>query len=290
MRLLLLSLASFLLFVPASIGQVKFGDDFAAAQKSAAKEKKLVLLYLADGESDDCRKSDADFQSNAKLAETLARKFVTCRRLADSKDNKAIFKRFDADKPPVFVVFDSDGRSLARLGGYQPPAKFSAWIDGMIELQTGLNLLEKADKSKPNVMVSALRKIGAVATDRSYTVLVEAADNEDLPESVRKVAIEGLGKQSFGPEKLLGFLTHRNGTLKSAATNTIKLQGQAAAGALVEGLANENPDQRVASWALLTALNRDPKLVRDVNFWRKGKAEDREKAVAALREWLKAKD
>jgi HEAT repeat protein len=157
----------------------------------------------------------------------------------------------------------------------------------LVDLQAGLATLDKVDKLKPTQTIYALRKIGAVSTDRSYAVLVEAADNEDYPDTVRKVAIEGLGKQNFGPEKLLSFLTHRSPTLKAAAKNSIKLQGKAAAAALVEGLASDNADERVTCWVLITALNHDPKQVRDARFWKAGKAEDREKAIAVLREWQK---
>jgi hypothetical protein len=264
---------------------VKFGDDFAAAQEVAKKNRKLVLLYLAAKESDDCRKMDRDFDANAKLGETISKNLTAVRILGDNAANVATFKRFDVKNPPVFVVLDSDGRILDRQEEYRDQARFAAWIDGMIGLQTGLAMIEKMDKSKPTTMVAALRKIGAVATDRSYSVLVDVLENEDSPESVRKTAIEGLGKQKYGPEKLLSYLTHRSPTLKSAANATMKQQGQMAAGAIIEGLADENSDLRVACWVLLTSLNRDPKLVRDGSFWKSGKQADRDKAVAALREW-----
>jgi thioredoxin-related protein len=283
----LLTLVALFLAHAASAQGVKFGDDFAAAQDAAKMDKKLVLLYLVAKDSGDCKKMDGDFESNSKLAETLGRKFTAAKLMAEIPANKATFKRFDANKPPAFVVLDSDGRILDRVEGYQEPTRFTAWIDGMIELQAGLAMLEKADKTKPTAMVAALRKIGSVATERSYTVLVDVVDNEELPETVRKAAIEGLGKQKFGPEKLLVFLTHRNATLKSAATSAIKQQGSAAAGAMVEGIASDNADQRVICWSLLTALNKDPKQVRDAAFWRNGKPADRETAVATLREWLK---
>jgi hypothetical protein len=287
MRRQLPTLVALLLANTAFAQGVKFGDDFATAQDAAKKDKKLVLLYLATKDSDDCKKTDADFDSNAKLAETIGRKYTTAKLMAEAPANKATFKRFDAIKLPTFVVLASDGRILDRVEGYQEPTRIAAWIDGMIELQAGLAMLEKADKAKPTAMVAAMRKIGSVATERSYTVLVDVVENEELPESMRKTAIEGLGKQKFGPEKLLAFLTHRNATFKSAATSAIKQQGQAAAGALVEGVASDNADQRVICWSLLTAINKDPKQVRDAAFWRNGKPADREKAVATLREWLK---
>jgi thioredoxin-related protein len=266
---------------------VPFGDDFPAAQEAARKDRKLVLLFLAGKDAEDSRKMQRDFDSNKKLADTISRKFHAVRLLVEDAANKATFKRFDADKLPTFVVLDSDGRILAREDGYFEPARFAAWIDTMIDLQSGLAMLEKADRTKPAAMAAAVRKIGAAITDRSYAVLVEIAENDELPDSVRKTAIEGLGKQKFGPEKLLGFLTHKSPTLKSAANNTMKLQGHSAAGALVEGLSSDNADLRVACWVLITSLNRDAKLVRDGNFWKSARPADREKAVAALREWLK---
>lgn len=268
--------------------QVKFTNDFAAAQETARKEKKLALLYLAAKDSGDCKKMESDLDANAKLAETLGRKFACVKLMAEDAADRRTFKRFDATKPPVFVVLDSDGRLLTREGGYQEPARFAAWIDSLIELQTGLTMLEKAGKTKSTAMVNALRKIGVAITDRSYAVLVETLENEELPDSVRKAAIEGLGKQKFGPEKLITYLAHRNATLKSAATSTMKLQGFAAASALIEGLASDNADLRVASWILMTSLIKDTKLIRNSNFWRNGKAPDREKALAAIRDWHKS--
>lgn len=272
-----------------AIAQVRFIDDFVAAQEIARKDKKLVLLYLASKDSDDCKKIDTDFDANAKLAETMGRKFACAKLMAEDTANKNTLKRFDATKFPVFVVLDSDGRLLTREEGYQSPARFSAWIDNLIDLQTGLAMLEKADRTKPIAMVNALRKVSAAVTDRSYAVLVEAMENEELPDSVRKAAIEGLGKQKYGPEKLLAFLAHKNPTLKSAANSTVKQQGQSAASALIEGLASDNVDLRVASWVLMTPLVKDTKLIRSADFWKNGKAPDREKAVAALREWHKSK-
>ncbi len=103
-----------IVFGSTAIGQVPFGDDLEAGQAKAAKDKKLVLLYLAGKDSEDCQKINAEFAANRKLSEKLGRKYVTVRLMADGPSSKGTFKRFDAKNLPTFVVFDSDGRVLDR--------------------------------------------------------------------------------------------------------------------------------------------------------------------------------
>jgi hypothetical protein len=80
-------------------------------------------------------------------------------------------------------------------------------------------------------------------------------------------------------------LTDKRTSVKSAAQTTLIAMGQPGLPGLLEGLASENVDARVAAFGPASAVTKNGKVARDLTFWKSGKPEDRAKALTEWKEW-----
>ena len=65
----------------------------------------------------------------------------------------------------------------------------------------------------------------------------------------------------------------------------LKQMGILAIPPLLEALESEEADVRFAAFQVASAITRNPKISRDGPLWKSGKAEDRQKALEAWKEW-----
>ena len=107
-----------------------WSEDFAAAQKTAEKEKKLILLAFSGSDwCGWCVKMDKEVYSDKKFIQKAKDKFILV--MIDSPQNKDILtklaqrqnpeltKKYSVRGFPCSIVVKPNGDEVKRFGGYQ---------------------------------------------------------------------------------------------------------------------------------------------------------------------------
>ena len=125
-----------------------WGEDFAAAQKTAEKENKLILLAFSGSDwCGWCVKMDKEVYSDKKFIKKAKEKFVLV--MIDSPRNKEILTKLAQRQNPTLtakysvrgfpcsVVVKPNGDEVKRFGGYQRggPDAFLAMLDEVAKSQ-----------------------------------------------------------------------------------------------------------------------------------------------------------
>jgi hypothetical protein len=203
---------------------------------------------------------------------------------ADQEKGAKAFQQCGVRTTPTVLVLDPQGVELIQEN-YLDASGFSAFLENAINLNAALESLAKVKKDSPAGLSAALKKIAAVSSKRSKKVLVEHAENENLPESVRRIAMDGLTKQKEPAGDLVPFLAGKSQALRTMAFNALKALGPEAMPALLDGLDGYSADQRASCFTLAYPYTKTAKIAKDAAFWRTGKAEARETAVKLWKDW-----
>lgn len=95
-----------------------------------------------------CDKLDSDTYSDSRVDE-LSRKFICVKIDADS--NKAVASKYGVRGYPTVIFFDSNGKTIGRVGGYLPPEAFlknmEAALEKAVPLETKGDVKEDAKAS-----------------------------------------------------------------------------------------------------------------------------------------------
>lgn len=196
-------------------------------------------------------------------------------------------KRLGSD----FVFFDGDGKKIAHFtidGGLaanpMTATDVATFASGYQTAQAGLLDWEKAKTGEAKA--AALRKIGAAPTDEGKAILTEAAERTSNADLIRKAGIDGLTRQRDTSSALVGYLTDKSATVRTAASAALKAQGFRALAPLVGALAAPDAETRGAAGQVVVGVVKIPALTRTAEFWRTGKDADRDAALGKLRQWL----
>ena len=117
-------------------------EDFEAAKKLAAKEKRRILLAVSGSDwCYWCKKLDAEVYGKKEFLDLIAKDYVPvlvdCARdpailspLA-RKQNRELARRFGVDGFPCAILLDSNGKEIGRIGGYVAggPSAYRAKMD-----------------------------------------------------------------------------------------------------------------------------------------------------------------
>lgn len=90
--------------------------------KTAKEEKKLVFLEVGANWCHWCHVMDDSTYANDDVKKYLNENFILCREDQDARPDL-----FSAYKPwgwPALIVFNSDGKELLKMKGFQPPKRF----------------------------------------------------------------------------------------------------------------------------------------------------------------------
>jgi hypothetical protein len=269
--------------IPALAQGIKFGTDYDAGLEKAKKDHKLVLVHFTQKGSPGCAQLIKDVFSQPAIGQYADKNFVAVKAAADEKSGAKAFQLYSVNIVPTVMILDADGQEIARDNN-MTAAAFGKFLESAVDSQAGFDALAKVKKDSPAALAAALKKIAAYQSVKAKKVLREHAENENLSEGVRRVALEGLAGQKEVLGDLVPFLG-KSQALKTTAFNALKAAGPEALPALLDGLDGYAADLRVNCFTLAAALTKNPKISKDANFWRTGSAEDREKALKAWKEW-----
>ncbi len=132
-----LTIASLLLAVPmlsaesghATLNWNPWSPELFAKAKA---EKKLVLLDLEAVWCHWCHVMEEKTYSNPDVAKILTEKFILIRVDQDSRPD--LSQRYSDWGWPATILFDGDGRELAKRAGFQPPEKLLALAKKLVKL------------------------------------------------------------------------------------------------------------------------------------------------------------
>ena len=270
--------------LPAVADGIRFGSDYDAGLQTAQKDNKLILVHFTQKASPACVTMAKQVFSNADAGQLAAKKFVALKVSGDDDKGNKIFQQFAVRTTPTVIILDPHGEELVQENFLEAP-EFISFMELAISLNSALESLGKVKKDNSVGMSAALKKIGAIDSKRSVRVLREHAENENLPESVRRTALEGLGKQKEVAGELVPFLSQKSQVLRTSAYNSLKAMGADAVTALIKGLDGYSPELRVSCYTLAAAHTKNAKISKDAAFWRTGATETREAAIKVWKEW-----
>jgi hypothetical protein len=268
----------------AASAQIKFGNDFDAALENAKKDKKLVLVHFTQMKSPACIKMIRTVFSDPQIADFAAKKFIAVKASADEAKGAKVFQQYGVRITPTIIVLDPQGIELSHADQMDLQT-FSNFLTSAVELKSALDALAKVKKENTAGLAAALRKIGEIEAVAARQVLREHAENDKLPESVRRAALEGLSKQKDSAGDFVPFLGEKSQGLRTMAFNIVKAAGLQAMPALLDGLDGFTPEMRVNCFILASALTMNAKLSKDANFWRTSSSEDRQPVIKAWKDW-----
>lgn len=99
-----------------------------AAWLAAQKTKRPMLLFVSSENCTYCVKMLKDTYSHPQIAAALTQ---SCEPVSVMReDNLALVKKLQVRAFPTTVIVGSDGKEIARVEGYQPPAKFAELMFG----------------------------------------------------------------------------------------------------------------------------------------------------------------
>ncbi len=261
---------------------LKFSSEFEPGVDKAKKESKLVIVHFTQKNSPGCAMLIKNVFNNVD-GTALSKKYYALRVAAEDEKGNQTFQKYGVNTTPTVMILDPSGEELV-YATVPNLNEFNAMLNNATELHAGLEALAKA-KNSPTATAAALKKIGGVASKRSQKILREHAENDSYSEAVRRVALEGMGKQKDVASDLVDFLDNKSLPMRTMAFNQLKAMGPTAMPALLDGLNGTNADQRSNCFALAYPHTKNAKIARDANFWKTAKSEQRVEARKAWQDW-----
>lgn len=129
-----------------SVKWVSWSDDLF---RRAAAEKKLVLLDVEAIWCHWCHVMDQKTYTDPRVAKIIAEKFIAVK--VDQDGRPDIARRYEDYGWPATIVFDSQGKELAKLTGYQEANEFFALLTKKVANPTP----EPDDEASPQVTKAA---------------------------------------------------------------------------------------------------------------------------------------
>ena len=230
----------------------------------------------------------------------MAKKFLTLRFNTRGLPGTELARKYGCETCSV-ALLSPDGEVMARYLDHPTGAQVADGIVGIPEVAAGeeqLAQLKAKGISKTNAesVAAALKKIGTLTSPKAQETILGFLKDESSPEAVQRGAILALSKQPAASKELVPYLTDKRTGIKSAAQSTLVAMGQPGLPGLLEALASESADERVAVYGAAATVTKNGKVARDVTFWKTGKPDDRAKALTEWKEWAanqlkpKAKD
>src|SRR5579863_1467574 len=90
----------------------------AEAKDEAAKEHKLVLVYLFVPWDTWCQKTDREVWMNADVQKSLVPSYKAVREDGDEPEGRIIRNRYHTNSYPAFLVLSPNGKLLFKANGY----------------------------------------------------------------------------------------------------------------------------------------------------------------------------
>lgn len=109
------------LFLPLSLDQ---------AMALAAKNRRIVFVDFSTAWCGACKRLDEDTWTNGKVVEQLKQKTIPLKLDGDKDRNSR--DKYKIDAYPTLLFLNPDGSILARVVGYQIPARFIATLQGVL--------------------------------------------------------------------------------------------------------------------------------------------------------------
>jgi len=126
-RGLLAVAAGFFLIGTCGCGQIIWRGDLGGAQRQAAKDGRLVLVYYGSPLNSDCARMDRTVFSTPEVIDTMA---GTIPVRLDPLWHRRWARRLGIGRVPSFVIYGPDGQVINIRQGAMNEAQFRAFVVG----------------------------------------------------------------------------------------------------------------------------------------------------------------
>lgn len=197
-----------------SFAQVKFADvSFADAQKQAAKEKKLIMVDYYTDWCKWCKVLDQRTYMDRAVGDFANERYVSIKVNAEKGEGIALAKKNGVEGYPTIVFYDSKGKEVERVVGYQDGEKFLRSLKAAEQggMKAILGKLEKTEANNPDLWLQAANHY-AETGDK-----LKANDAYDKVVSLDKTEAKNLkGEALYGKAFLMDAGVGQNTALKDA--------------------------------------------------------------------------
>ena len=219
----------------------------------------------------------------------MAKKFLTLRFNTRGLPGTDLARKYGCETNSV-ALLSPDGEVVARYLDKPSGAQVAEGIVGIPEVMAGEDQLAQLkakgiNKTNAELVGAALKKIGTITSPKAQETILGYLKDEAHPEAVHRGAIVALAKQPAASKELVPYLTDKRTSIKSAAQTTLIAMGQPGLPGLLDGLASDKVEERVAAYGPAAAVTKNGRVARDLGFWKTGKEEDRAKALTEWKEW-----
>ncbi len=157
------------------------GGSYEALGAKAKAEKRAVLIYLWAQDSRWCARLEAEALSDAKLVESL-QPVLAWNADGDQGAGKMLADRFGVAVLPVLLYFDTDGRAVDRLDGYQLKPRYCDEVARVLRNEDTLPDLGRQVNALPDDLELRTRyasKLSALGDHVGYESQIEAIRKRD---------------------------------------------------------------------------------------------------------------
>ncbi len=154
---------------------------YEALGAKAKAEKRAVLIYLWSQGSPWCARLEADTLSDAKLLESL-QPVLAWNADGEQGAGKMLADRFGVAALPVLLCFDTEGRAIDRLDGYQPKPRGCDEVARVLRNEGTLPDLGRQLSARPDDLELRTRyaiKLAALGDHVGYEAQIEAIRKRD---------------------------------------------------------------------------------------------------------------
>ena len=124
---------------------IPWTDDFRAAQQTAARERKLILLHFYSDNCRPCKTLERNVFSQRAVAAAMATNYIPVKVHVDSMPQLA--QRYQVEAWPTDVIVSSAGLEVFRTISPQSPAQYQTMLD-QVAFQAGVGAGRLAGSNK----------------------------------------------------------------------------------------------------------------------------------------------
>lgn len=154
--------------------EIQWAKTYAAAQKAAKAQNKLIMVDFYTDWCSWCKKLDADTYPNAKVV-AYSSKLVSVKVDAE-KEGVELAKRYKVQGYPTILFLDANGEIFGEISGYMPPTEFLSEMTKINDRFASYPALAAKLKTNPDDGEANAKMVPVLAAQRKVDAAKAALD------------------------------------------------------------------------------------------------------------------
>lgn len=101
-----------------------YSGSFSSLQKRAKISNKPFIVYFTASWCLPCQKMEVESFKNSEVATLLNSKFMSIKMNEGEAESAELAVEYNVGGYPTFIIFDSNGKPIGRMDGYQTKERF----------------------------------------------------------------------------------------------------------------------------------------------------------------------